>query len=142
MINLLNKIKSETFIFNDEQIIDKINQLDNQDSNCMELFIMRELYNDKKTLTKDEYAYEVIQYLYANSIDSKATVDSVVDESSEWFYDQYEKACKGETTYYHAVQYCRNQLMGFLRHRLVDNSNNDDIEDDFEEDYFSQKYKE
>ena len=133
----ITKIKEETFLFTDKQIIDTIKKYNTTDPVEVMFYLYKGII-----INKEEYTKEVIQYLYANSIDSKATVNSVVDESSEWFYDQYEKACKGETTYYHAVQYCRNQLMGFLRHRLVDNSNNDDIEDDFEEDYFSQKYKE
>lgn len=128
----ITKIKEETFLFTDKQIIDTIKKYNTTDPVEVMFYLYKGII-----INKEEYTKEVIQYLYANSIDSKATVNSVVDESSEWFYDQYEKACKGETTYYHAVQYCRNQLMGFLRHRLVDNSNNDDIEDNFEEDYFS-----
>ena len=114
-MNLFDKVKQETFIFTDEQITNKIQHLNNKHSNCMELDIMFDLYKDKQILTKDEYRIEIVQYLYVNSSSPKTLIDKVLIDNKDWFYEQYDEAINNKTIYYHAVQWCRHELMNFLQ---------------------------
>lgn len=135
MTDLFNLVKLETFIFNDTQIKDKIIQLNNSVKyKITELDVVFELYKDKGIITKEEYTNEIIQYLYNNYFDSKDKINSVIEENKSWFYDQYNKAVNNKKLYYHAVQYCRNQLSGFLRLKPVED--NDDDEDDIDDSLF------
>lgn len=129
MNTLFERIKRRTFIFTDEQINNKIQQLNDKHSNCMDLFIIRHLYEDKQILTKDEYRTEIIEYLYANSINSKTKIDEVLINNKDWFYDQYNLALNKEPIdYYYAVQHCRHELMNFLqpKHNPLDKDDNED----------------
>ena len=131
MTDLFKLVKLETFIFTDTQIKDKIIQLNNSVKyKITELDVVFELYKDKGIITKEEYTTEIIQYLYNNCFDSKDKINSVIEENKSWFYDQYDEAVNNKKIYYHAVQYCRNQLSGFLRLKPFEgNDDEDDIDD-------------
>lgn len=115
-----NEIKQETFLFTDEQIMSKIDIYKTEDP----VKIMFYLYKDLDSITKKEYFTEVTQYLYTNCIESKDKIDTVIQNNFSWFYNQYDKAVNGETSYFHAVQSCRNQLMGFLHYKPQSKTNN------------------
>ena len=134
MNKLFEQVKRRTFIFTDEQITNKIQQLSNEHSNCMELFIMRHLYEDKQIITKEEYRTEIVQYLYTNSSSSRTKIDKVLIDNKDWFYDEYNKVVNSESIqYYYAIQSCRNQLMNFLQPKyspLDEDDSDDDLPDD------------
>ena len=131
-MNLLSKIKLNTFIFTDKEIQNKINAISNQNSDTIILQIIRELYEDKGIITKDEYKKEIIDYLYANSDSSSEKIEQLLDKNKNNFYDYYDLAIKGEKTFYHAVFIFRNSLMSFLHYKPVENFDTDlyDLEDD------------
>ena len=144
-MNIFEKVKQETFIFTDNQIKEKIKLISNigacdytiskverYEKPIDEIDITFYLYKDKGNLTKEEYTKEVIQYLYANSIDSKDKIDSVVEKNKSWFYEQYNEAINGNQLYYHAVQHIRHELMGFLNPKpyKYDENELDDLVDD------------
>jgi hypothetical protein len=115
-MNLFDKVKQETFIFTNDQILNKIEQLNNTVTyKLTELDVVFDLYEDKQTLTKEEYRTEIIQYLYVNSSSPKTVIDKVLIDNKDWFYEQYDEAINNKTIYYHAVQQCRHELMNFLQ---------------------------
>jgi len=129
MTDLFKLVKLETFIFTDTQIKDKIIQLNNSVKyKITELDVVFELYKDKGNITQEEYTTEITQYLYNNCFDSKDKINSVIEENKSWFYDQYNEAVNNKKIYYHAVQYCRNQLSGFLRLKPVERENHETID--------------
>lgn len=123
MDNLLTQIKLNTFIFTDEEIKNKLNRL--TINNSIVLQTIRELYEDKGFITKEEYKKEIIDYLYANSDSSTEKIENLLDEYKDSFYDYYDLAVKGEKTFYHAVFIFRNSLMSFLHYKPIENLDND-----------------
>lgn len=123
MDNLLTQIKLNTFIFTDEEIKNKLNKLTTD--NSIVLQTVRELYEDKGFITKEEYKKEIIDYLYANSDSSTEKIKNLLDEYKDSFYDYYDLAVKGEKTFYHAVFIFRNSLMSFLHYKPIENLDND-----------------
>lgn len=120
MDNLLTQIKLNTFIFTDEEIKNKLTT-----NNSIVLQTVRELYDDKGFITKEEYKKEIIDYLYANSDSSTEKIENLLDEYKDSFYDYYDLAVKGEKTFYHAVFIFRNSLMSFLHYKPIENLDND-----------------
>lgn len=123
MKNLINEIKLNTFIFTDEEIKNKLNKLTTD--NSIVLQTVRELYEDKGFITKEEYKKEIIDYLYANSDSSTEKIENLLDDYKDSFYDYYDLAVKGEKTFYHAVFIFRNSLMSFLHYKSIENLDND-----------------
>ena len=123
MKNLINEIKLNTFIFTNEEIKNKLNKLTTD--NSIVLQTVRELYEDKGFITKEEYKKEIIDYLYANSDSSTEKIENLLDEYKDSFYDYYDLAVKGEKTFYHAVFIFRNSLMSFLHYKPIENLDND-----------------
>ena len=123
MKSLINEIKLNTFIFTDEEIKNKLNKLTTD--NSIVLQTVRELYEDKGFITKEEYKKEIIDYLYANSDSSTEKIENLLDEYKDSFYDYYDLAVKGEKTFYHAVFIFRNSLMSFLHYKPIENLDND-----------------
>lgn len=132
MNNLLSEIKLNTFIFTDKEIKNKINEVSKQNSKAVVLQIIRELYEDKGFITKEEYKKEIIDYLYTNSDSSLEKIEHILNENKNNFYDYYNLAIKDEKTFYHAVFIFRNSLMSFLHYKSTNNSNTDldDLEDE------------
>ena len=130
MTDLFNLVKLKTFIFTDTQIKDKIIQLNNSVKyKITELDVVFELYKDKGIITKEEYITEITQYLYNNYFDSKDKINSVIEEYRFLCDEQYDEAVNNKKIYYHAVQYCRNQLSDFLRLKPVERENPETIDD-------------
>lgn len=125
MDNLLTQIKLNTFIFTDEEIKNKLNKVIKDNSNSIVLQTIRELYEDKGFITKEEYKKEIIDYLYANSDSSTEKIENLLDDYKDSFYDYYDLAVKGEKTFYHAVFIFRNSLMSFLHYKSIENLDND-----------------
>lgn len=123
MNELFEQIKQETFLFTDDQIKLKIKELEDIHSNSKVKYIVCKLYDDKKMITKEEYYHEIEQYLYTNCFNSKEAVDKVIKDNARDFYYPYEKAIRGEMTYFHAVQYGRNQLIDFLNSKPANRDN-------------------
>ena len=116
MNDIFDKVKQETFIFTDEQILNKIEHLNiTVTYKLTELDVVFDLYEDKQILTRDEYRTEIVQYLYVNSSSPKRVIDKVLIDNKDWFYEQYDEVINNKTIYYHAVQQCRHELMNFLQ---------------------------
>ena len=133
MDKLFKQVKRRTFIFTDEQIINKIKQLNNEHSNCMELFITRHLYDDKQTLTEDEFITEIIQYLYTNSSSPKSKIDEIIKTYQSDYYNEYNKAIENKQSYYDAVYKGRLYLMSLLQPKYSP-LDEDDVDDDLIDD--------
>ena len=129
MNDLITRIKHNTFIFNDIQINNKIQQLKDSTKHDIQYYdVIFELYKDKQYLSKEEYITEITQYLYNNCFDSKDKIDSVIEEYKFLCDEQYDEAVNDKKIYYHAIQYCQNQLSGFLRLKPVKRENHETID--------------
>ena len=116
---LLDKVKEDTWIFSDEEIINEYNKMQNydllydtmkQDPGYITLYLYR-----TKPITKEMYTTEVMNYLYKYSLDSKEEIDRIINKNLSWFYEYYEEALK-DNDYFHAVQYARNNMISLLHY--------------------------
>lgn len=132
MNDLVLLVKRCTNLFTNEQIVNKIKQLNNIETHTItRLDVLHSLYKDKGFFTKEEYASEIMYYLYTNSTDSKNKVDSVVSENKNWFYDQYNNAINNKKSFYYAVYWTRSALMSFLHEKEFPIDDDlEDLEDD------------
>ena len=130
---LLNEVKQKTWLFTDEQIIAKINELKTiKDYELTELDIVYALYEDKEFLDKEEFDKEIIQYLYVNSLNSKDKIVEIFKKYKSDCYEEYNKAYNNKQLYYHAVFISRNILMNFLSPKPIQSNNEqEDLDDDF-----------
>ena len=116
---LLNKVKENTWIFIDEEIIAEYNKMQNYDLLYEHMkqspnYITLYLY-ETKPITKEMYTTEVMNYLYKKSLDSKEEIDRIINKNLKWFYQYYEEALK-DNDYYHAVKYARNNMISLLHY--------------------------
>ena len=117
MNELLNKVKEETWLFTDEQIINKINEMRADKTKYRvvdEGYVALYLYKDKGILTKEEFKSEVMNYLYLKSLDPKEEVDRVINNNMYWFYTWFDKVENND--YFHAVQWARNNMLSLLHY--------------------------
>lgn len=117
MNELLNKVKEETWLFTDEQINNKIIELQNMPNRYFKVnegYVALYLYKDKGILTKEEFKSEVMNYLYLKSLDPKEEVDRVINKNMYWFYTWFDKVENND--YFHAVQWARNNMLSLLHY--------------------------
>ena len=110
MNDIFDKVKQETFLFSDDEIKNKIKETNIDDAKYIVLY----LYQDRKTLTKDEYINEIKQYLYNKCFDTKEHIDKEIKNKSNYLDIYYNEVLKGKNDYFHAVQKGRNHLLHFL----------------------------
>ena len=134
MNKLFEQVKRRTFIFTDEQITNKIQQLTHKTNYKLnELDIMFDLYEDKKILTEDEFITEIIQYLYTNSSSPKIKIDEIIKTYQSDYYNEYNKAIENKQSYYDAVYKGRLNLMSLLQPKYS-SLDEDDVDDDLIDD--------
>ena len=138
MNKLFEQVKRRTFIFTDEQITNKIQQLTHKTNyktnyKLNELDIMFDLYEDKKILTEDEFITEIIQYLYTNSSSPKSKIDEIIKTYQSDYYNEYNKAIENKQSYYDAVYIGRLYLMSLLQPKYS-SLDEDDADDDLPDD--------
>ena len=134
MNKLFEQVKRRTFIFTDEQITNKIQQLTHKTNYKLnELDIMFDLYEDKKILTEDEFITEIIQYLYTNSSSPKSKIDEIIKTYQSDYYNEYNKAIENKQSYYDAVYKGRLNLMSLLQPKYS-SLDEDDVDDDLIDD--------
>ena len=108
---LVEKVKTRTWLFTDEQIKNKIIEL----HFSLYDFIIMFLYEDKGPLTKEEYTSEIMNYLYKISLDSKEEINKIMKKESEWFYKYFYDAQK-DNNYYKAVLYAQNNMKHLIHY--------------------------
>jgi len=115
-MNIVDEVKKETFLFSDNQIENTITNMQNNET-LNELqkadpeYIMLYCYKDKGQLTKEEYDIEVLQYLYQHAQGTKEHINQVIDKNKDWYDSYYKDAENNNLTYYHAVQWARENMM-------------------------------
>ena len=117
MNELLNRVKEKTWLFTDEQIINKINEMRADKIKYRvvdEGYVALYLYKDKGNLTKEEYKSEVMNYLYLRSLDSKEEIDQIIDKNMDWFYTWFNEL--EDNDYFHAVQAARSNMLHLLHY--------------------------
>lgn len=133
-MNLFDKVKQDTFIFTDEQILNKIEQLNiTVTYKLNELDVVFDLYEDKQILTKDEFITEIVQYLYTNSSSPKSKIDEIIKTYQSDYYNEYNNAIENKQSYYDAVYKGRHNLMSLLQPKynpLDEYDEDDDLPDD------------
>ena len=120
-MDLINKVKKETFLFSDEEINQVIESMKtdselNDIQKNDEMYVALYCYKNKGTITKEEYDKDVKEYLYSIGMDSKEIIDEIIDNNKEWFNSYYNNAVDGLITYFHAVQRARNNMMSLVRY--------------------------
>ena len=143
-MTLLDKIKQGTWLFTDKQIKNKILDMQQHpdkynDNGTNAGYIILYLYQDKGKLSKEEYKSEILNYINYWSEDSEEKIKKVLDNYAPFFYEEYEDAIQNKTSFYHAVESCRYQLMLCLHYKFIEDSLlfNEDIDfGDLEDDDF------
>ena len=137
MYTILEHVKDETWLFTDDQINSKIKDMtinpDKYDDHHSAGYVILYLYEDKKSLTKEEYTSEILNYINYWSRDSKEKIDKVLKMLEKEFYNDYNDALQNKTTFYHAIQMRRNIIMSFLSYKPTKHYE-DDIDIDLEDD--------
>ena len=117
MNNLIKKVKEQTWLFTEEQIRNKIIDMQAHHEDYFAIndeYITLYLYKDKKTLTKEEFIKEIREYLYIKCFDTKERIDKELQSKSNYMDIYYNEVINGKNDYYHAVQKGRNHLLYFL----------------------------
>ena len=145
-MTLLNKIKQGTWLFTDNQIKNKILDMQSHpekynDNGTDAGYIILYLYKDKGNLSKEEYKSEILNYINYWSRDSEEKIKKVLTNYKPFFYEDYENAIQNKISFYHAVENCRYQLMSKLHYKFIEdsllfsNTELDDLEEDDDPDF-------
>ena len=112
MNDLLQQTKKITYLFTDEEIINKINELDEEDKEPRRVALY--LYKDRGVISEEDFTYEIVQYLYQYSNEPKEKIDDILSKNNKIIPSYYNMAVRGKHTYFHAMYMARHDLSGFF----------------------------